>query len=281
MFEGLKELSGLKSKSNDDHTQTAKGTYSSGLAFGIFLGATFTVIAFWILSNLSAQISEQWVQFITILVTLLAAFFALKGVAETIRESRRAEERQRNRKLSAARAVLPLVLSTIHDVCENRLKTIIQGESLPRREPWFLGEKEISAIKECIEFADGVAQEILKEIAVAYQIADSRYQHLELGNAMFSPNDGVLTKFAKIGAIIDWIAIKSLAECLFPYSRIASAVPNRQYAVERAEIHLWAIDNDGWALTNDADFDRIVKDRGQRSRLSFASPGWLERQMSL
>lgn len=279
MFEGLKEISGLRRTSDDGPNTDPRGTYSSGLAFGIFLGTTFTVVFFWISSNLSDEIAAQWVQFATILATLLAAFFALKGVAETILESRRAEERQRNRKLSAAKAVLPLVLSAIYDLCENRLKIIIFGTSAARSEPWVLGEKEISTIKECIEYSDGVAQEILKEIAIAFQIADSRFQELELENEIFSTNDGPLIKFAKIGGVIDWVAIKSLAESLFAYSRLGDT-PNRQYAVGRAEFYLWGIDKDGWALTNDADFARVIRERGQQSRLSFASPGWLERQMS-
>lgn len=248
--------------------------FLDGIALGATIGIIFTLLLCWILSSVSDKISDNIVGFATIVATFFAAFVALFGAWAAIDETQAVEIRNLDRKLSAAKASLPLFLSQLYEVCDNRVSLLTSGEGGVKNNPWDIDSSAIAIFKECIEYSDGMAKDTLTEILLAYQICLARYSKLDLTDNILFETDRLL-KYPRIQAIFDWMTLRSLVEIMFEFGRSDAAVIDRAVVADRAIFSLHFLTTpDGFTLDNDSDFEIRIKAAKSNKDFSFSQPHW-------
>jgi len=122
-----------------------------GLAFGILLGFLLSTGALWVLSSSHPVVVEHFATHLSNFVIAAAAALGLWGVSRQIQSNIDLAEKTRIAKLNAARSCLPLVLSRICEICEDRRARIIFGDSDQDTELLRLSSDDLETLRACIE----------------------------------------------------------------------------------------------------------------------------------
>lgn len=252
--------------------------FADGVAMGLAASAVIIFTFFWMIDGLPKTISDNLSQIFTVVATLIAALIALSGVERTIKATLSLEEERRSRKLSAARAVLPLSLSRLYSICDNRVDGIVFGTSAI--EPFTVSVEDIENLKEAIELSSGLAKATLEELAYALQIAEARNSHPKPSEKINSPSLDYADKAKRFRSILDWCSLKAIVECLFRYARFSDLQPQRDGAVIRTALYVEDLSfDDGTSLLSDPDFRKQYA-IAQNGTMAFANRRWLERARS-
>ncbi|MDG1373066.1 MAG: hypothetical protein P8Q48_23025, partial [Paracoccaceae bacterium] len=102
--------------------------FDQGLALGVLIGLLISILLFWMLQVWTLNVTETFFQLVTPLVSILAALLALSGIRSQVQSNFEIAENTRKAKLDAANATLPIVLSNICRVAENRIEAIINRQ---------------------------------------------------------------------------------------------------------------------------------------------------------
>lgn len=225
---------------------------------GLLVGAVFAFSVAWVLdSEVSESLKSNWVQFSTILAAIAGALIALIGPNRQIEQQNSLKDADRLRKLNASRAVLGLALHEIYEVATNRALYEIDANTSRFEKSWRISQTTQSTLTNCIENSDGVPQRILSNIPLVYQICLARGSQVETSSSCWKlKDDQAFEKLERIRRYTDWIALRSLAESMFGYARVADSNKlmiedsrPRQKLIEFLEGA--TEEEDGWCYTND------------------------------
>ena len=154
-----------------------KSRWILNFPLGLFLGA---VAAFSVAAFLDAEVKIELLNrfgpsLLSALTTLVAAAIAVTGVLKNIENQNNLAEQARQRKLAAARAVLPLSLSEFYKVCDRHLARLANGERTVIEGQPELSSTSHETLKLVIENADHVTQKSLAFLLMCYQVVVARY----------------------------------------------------------------------------------------------------------
>ena len=209
-----------------------KNRYLDGLALGIAIGFAASIGVVWVLEDGIEPVRKFLVDHITHVVTLLAAALALLGMSRQMQSNIELAEQNRLSRLDAAKATLPIVLSNISKISEERFYSIAFGKSTPAPDMrWEISDFELSTLKECIENAGGFEKELMLEVIRVYQVLMARWDSLELvklfGAAEVPSGDPALfDRLNQCHAIANWVALRAIAHSLFDYARGVPSAPS-------------------------------------------------------
>lgn len=248
--------------------------FFSGAVFGVAISGSILLCFMWMADGIPDKWFRQATEIVTVFATILAALVALKGVYAGIESAEEARQSERRAKLEAAVSTLPLVLSQLVSVTENRVLVLTAGAAVKPQNAWTLDELSLQVFKECIEYSDQEIADLLQEILAAYQICVARF---ETRNNVLPIDDPSLSAYAKrqrYEQCSDWISLKYLADNLFGYSR------NRQRPVDRKEVFIktqialnWLSLN-GWMLSNDNVFQQYLAGVARLGKAGFSDQNW-------
>jgi hypothetical protein len=254
--------------------------FASGVALGLLLGTFGSIAMFWILwpdDVLDDGMKQTIVMFSA---AIAASGLALWGIQHQITIARNDLAKERLRKLLAARATLPIVLSEIHNICKERIKQITNPLPASRIGPWPISQPHIDTLKACIELSNGSVRENLEDICRVYQAACARWVDLERN---------ILTKYLDFGeateydqheatlAIIDWQVMSEIAGVIFPFSRGKSENVDRLSVREKSLVSLNLLtDANGFFLVDSRIYKIMLDIRATKESFSFTSLDWLD-----
>ena len=266
--------------------------YIDGIAFGVFLTAiAFLVLFLFIDIGLTSESRIGFLGNIFVAIfSLAAALIALGGIqsqishASKIEAERRLhtdniEEERRHNSLTAAKAFLPSMLSTLSSIAINNLRldfgpgpTII-GNQLPVAEAYIpLPTDIIPAFKECIQHAEQPSQQRLSNILSHFQVSDARQTSLttETIQENIQLNETNMDTHNAIKLTIGWAVVHALVNEAFHYARsgkveIPPAVDpaNVRSAFVQAQIYLENYPNVEAILQDRIDGNRLEHDWDQ------------------
>ena len=263
-----------------------KNRYLDGVALGIFLGFVFSIVVVWALVDAPNNVAKFLSDHITHAVTLFAAALALFGISKQIQSNFDLTEKTRLAKLDAARATLPIVLSKIHRLSEERIYGIAFGKAQPSAgTKWEISEGELTILKECIEHANGIEKRIMLDVCRIYQVLIVRWEKLQFDDLFSAPpaakgSPTYLTRLRQFGAMTNWAALKSNCNALFDYARGEQSDPTTDKMKDDVIRTLRWINSGGRAgaggqmLTNNSDFGQFVDELGKRRKIAFILQGW-------
>ncbi len=226
-----------------------------GLALGLAIGAIAMCGLFWALDAENLDTKVEVMDFATLIVPLIAAYLALRGISNQIRHSSDLDEKARLAKLDAAKAVLPLVLSSLLKISKNRALAIAVGQQNPVWAANFvLTPDEILTMKDCIQFSDGRSKKLLEQAIRIYQVLCTRYELLDWSEedslfsitSITSEEDGrYFSRRKRYSAIYDWVVLNQLAGALLYFARTG------EEPISDADIRLEAIKELRWISSSD------------------------------
>ena len=196
----------------------------------------------WINSSLSTFVdnflSNHFTHSLTIAAAVLALWGTSFGISRQIKSNSKHAERIRLAKLSAAKSTLPIVLSNLHRMIENRVRRLAIGEKkldqfdgeLIGYEPagWEISEFELTTLKECIEYADDREKELMAKIISVYQILLSRWKDVKVINLFefdhkdYDNDNDRYWRREQFKAILNWVTLQARVDQLFGFSRDSS-----------------------------------------------------------
>lgn len=201
------------------------GFYLDAILFGITLGFGACAGYVTILSSIEESSTDLLITYAPTLATLFVGALALKGVSSQIQSAANEIERSRIAKLNAAVSILPLVLSRVCSIAENRCNSLASGRlNSEAGEAWEITATEIDTIKECIELSTEDERILLRQIPRIYQVLIARWStnHAEdlynSQNFTSPPADEFLIQ-QQMYAIEDWAVLYGVCSSLFGFSR--------------------------------------------------------------
>lgn len=187
--------------------------------------------------------------------TLVSATVAVAGVLRNIRNQNILAEHARFRKLTAARASLPLALSELSKLSENHIARLSNGDKQVES-----GSEEISTaahetLKLVIEHANEPTQKSLSFLLMAYQVLQASYHEEKAPEPYDNPETEaaqLLAKHHRASGIISWAAFKALVAVQFQYARKGEEIDRSSIARTYFERELQNCSaRGGWLLIND------------------------------
>lgn len=263
-----------------------RSKFLDGLAFGLLLGFIISTGSLWLIDSTRGVVREFFNVHLTHFVTLIAAGIALWGVSRQIQSNFDLAEKQRKAKLDAARSSLPIVLSNIHRMCEARCDAVSFGnKARPEHGPWEITDFELSALRSCIEHADGIEKELMQQIVRVYQILIARWRGLEVTNLftadVLSQDDHrFIVRLEQFYAMRDWITLMAIGDSLFSYSRGEESNPDREKMKQSVFSNLSFIncsgsDGDGgWLLSGNSNYSDFLERERQLNNIAFIDGNW-------
>lgn len=232
----------------------------------------------------SLEIRATFIPLFTIFGTLLAAVLALNGALANIDNQNRLQAKNRNDKLVAARATLPLALSELVEICDNRVAFELDRVAARRDRDWTLSEVSQRTIKECIEFCDDGPRDVLVEIALIYQILVSRdgliYQETPSvrSNKITDLNLETWDKMNRLDSVSDWLTLECVSAELFDFARKGRSFKERRNVFGCVMFKLRHLDLEGFSIEGDPEIRHILDRFEKREGFGFVSPTWVNRE---
>jgi hypothetical protein len=221
-----------------------------------------------------------------LVAALFVGYLALKGVSKQVQTNVDQWTADRKAKLDASRASLPIVLSNVYSLGENRLHAIASGKGKAQNdEKWTISETELKTIKECIEFSDGMEKEALQQVIRIYQDllatwpSEDKLVDLSLVTAK-SCRDVKPGVRQQLYDAQHWSVFLAVCNSLFPFSRGETFQIRQETIIEHAIFILRHMTNEsprsmsGWALTNQGYYAEFVAQRTSSTILHKNSPVW-------
>ena len=179
-------------------------------------------------------------------VALGGAFLAFQAVRGQIAQLDRLEEQRRGRESYAARAVLPLALSSICDYAESCTEALVlvgSGTGVPKG--WELPRiplDSIDTLREAVRYSDSKQAKELADLISWIQVQHARLRSLSQGGRSSG------TSLTVQQGILDLAEIYGRASDLFDYGRRSDEGPFPRLSAERIRevLRLQRIDEDDW-----------------------------------
>ncbi|MCV2876683.1 hypothetical protein OE810_10500 [Rhodobacteraceae bacterium XHP0102] len=248
-----------------------------GLALGILLGFLLSTGALWVLSSSHPVVVEHLATHLSNFVIVAAAALGLWGVSRQIQSNVELAEKTRIAKLDAARSCLPLVLSRICEICEDRRARIIFGDNDQEAELLRLSSDDFETLRACIEHSPKDEAEPLVSIIALYQILLSRWSAWPRFN-LFSdhPENSELDRLQQYYNLQNWFALEARTSVLFDFSRggdfpVKEDLEQRmRRQVENGMAHVNDARNQevGWMLESRPDYRRFLE-RMRETKIRF------------
>lgn len=233
---------------------------ATGILIG-FVGGMLLAMA--LDSGVSDELKKLYTFVISAVLSLFAAALTLTGVFANIENQREAERRSRERKLAAAKALLPTSLSQMCDICESGMQfshnfsTLLQELSDEKFKEisvqrLSLPDGMISIFRELIELTDNEAvSERISVLLREYQVLFARWTSV-FSQSNLSAMNGELRRNEKT---VEWAFLYAITVSLFDYARNESEGPDR----EIGERELWtALRVSGIRATNKDQFQSAI-----------------------
>lgn len=205
---------------------------------------------------------------------MLAAYVALYGSHRIVATSREIAEKEKLAKKEAARASLPLVVSSLYSLCENRILFFVDADSHRKEKDWSLDDQLIGYMRDCVEAIDGEVRDVITEIISVYQICVARSEDIKVEYKLSDPRVEKWECYDRGRRILDWITLQALCETLFDYSRKRTEGVDRLSVPERARKHINFLDSGGWVVTNRREFQELFDRELAGDDFGFALPDW-------
>ena len=250
---------------------------------GIILFIVLSSFRFWLLHVTNGLYQKFFAELTTQTVTLIAAGIALYGISAQIQSNVNANQKFTKAKLDAAKAVLPIVLSNINQLCKERYFAIACGrKEKSDKWHWEITDTELLALKECIEFAVGFEKDLMLQICRIYQVLIVRWEELELED-LFSSQDlknNNLSQIGQFNAIQNWAVLEAITSSLFNYSRGAKSNPTNDQIINLAlksmeRIYTGTLNGKrGPSLRNNTEYNAYLERIKRNRNLEFVGEEW-------
>lgn len=273
-----------------------KNRLTAQLLLGIALGFGLSTVIYVVLDLTTGIVQSIISEQITSIVMLIAAGMALYGIFTQIQSNINTSEKNRAAKLEAAKSVLPIVLSNISQICEERYIAIAHGRKGPEiGSRWEMTDTELSTLKECIEFSGDPEKKLMLRICRIYQVLIFRWNDLKLedlfsaeslsqNNTNHSEPNLRLVRIQKrkrqFHAMGSWAVLQATAASLFNYSRGAPSNPTNDEIVALALSILCQVntetltEKDGCYLKSRADYKEFLTEMENGQNLEFVNDDW-------
>ena len=221
------------------------------------------------------------------LISLIAAISAVIGISCQIQSNVDLAERNRKSNLDSARGTLPIVLSNIIEICDERQYVIINGENTDREDKyWKITDFELSTIRDCIKYADGDEKEHMLNIMRVYQVLISRwidpiYNTREFVNLFSTEKSDSLPQVrdSQYRAILNWLTLRVMCLVFFDYARDAS--PNFRIQEKIDEMRnrvlnelIYVHGKDGQLLTDIDEYKDFTEQKIKGNFVEFIDTDW-------
>lgn len=171
-------------------------------------------------SGFDDELKKVFIEVMGILAALVAAFFALHGVQRQIAAQEAHHERQRLDDLRAARPLLVLVLSNLHQKANDAISTLVVAPGVGDRSEAIARLARISAVssdqiqilKDSIRASDHESAAWLSLIIGMFQVCCARTEVFLSTNQRLSENN-------RINYIMNWCEFRAAVGHCFAYSR--------------------------------------------------------------
>lgn len=208
-------------KTNFRMPSLARSRYLEGILLGICASCFALFLIFLLVdTQIRGPLRGHLSILVTAIVTLLAAYLALRGISAQIQSNVEIEISRQQSQLEAARASLPLALSEINDVCRRAIiftyRTDRHAEGAANASKLFvMPENALTVLKECITYSDISVACRLANVIRHYQVAYSR--------TVSSYEEPSVIKY-QFTNTFDWAVVLLLLEDCYPFSRGSSDI---------------------------------------------------------
>ena len=205
--------------------------FAEGLALGVFLTCLITLAGYYVtLDDRLAWLEKDWLALLAIIGPIFASLLALYGLRRQTQAHFDVVTLERQAKLDAAKATLPLALSQLVQFCDEKIAGIVARHQAAEDDnpyeqtslrydmnpsapmPNRLDDDVLLTLKECIEFADPSAKDWLRIILSRYQVCVAIDNRPGVRVRISNP-------IASAEYITRWCVLKAVALHLFDYSR--------------------------------------------------------------
>ncbi|MCA1777152.1 MAG: hypothetical protein LC676_16530 [Loktanella sp.] len=225
---------------------------------GIFIGfVAGMILAAALDAGISEEIKKLYTFIISAILSLMAAALTLIGVFANIENQRETERRSREKKLAAAKALLPASLAQMCSVCKSGMQFSDNFSEFAKKlsndefeeistQRLSLSDGNLSIFREVIELTDNDAvSERLTVMLREYQVFFSRWIEdfgQEYKRAVKADGDNNTRT-------VEWAFLFAITVSLFDYARNEAVEPNRE--IGKREIwnalgvsHILSVDRD-------------------------------------
>lgn len=200
-----------------------------GFAFGVFVATVAGCIIFGFVSETD---TGRWDAYLIALLagilTLVTAIIAWRAILLQIVQADMAEAARRERSLEAAKALLPIGLDEILDVCHANIRRHYDEDDVPffdgpiTRELTKISIESIQIVRDCIEHAPAAVQRELTDILASYQVLIARDEVLKRKEIIKIGKTEFYT--SRMEDAINWATVADRVSNLFSYARKISAI---------------------------------------------------------
>ncbi len=201
----------------------------AGFLLGVFV-CGIILISFSII-ELAPWSVEKYDGLLAAFLALVGAIFTVLMISNQISQSERHFRHMRNRRLLAARAVLPHTLTMLNDYAEGAVKYSIdlyrhhfsieeltKGEAFKGMVP-AIPTGSIEALKDCIEYADEKTAENLSLLLSWLQIQNSRLIDAPLDSGLEGNHIRVVSEYGLSMYIHDALKLQLMLSPFYEYAR--------------------------------------------------------------
>lgn len=194
----------------------------AGIFFGFILGVLIISFLIFIfnLDNVDSIVRENSFSAISTFATLIAGAMAYLGIQKQIQKSEDLMLRENFESLRAARAMLPVALSKVTEVCRENLYGYFETPSGIKTKLQLIDSDSLQTIKECIKFADDISGERLAQILRIYQILLARHND-EWFLHPLKPHkrDDMDVDHSQIDQMVNWAVLDAISGSAYSYAR--------------------------------------------------------------
>lgn len=215
-----------------EEKQAIPSAFTRGLILGIIISLGIA-IAIIVLVTHTYSTNIFFDKFIPPLIvsaaTLIAALSAINSVKQNIENQNRLHRDSQKRKLSAARAALPLALREIDRICISVIEQLSDYSEINDEKPVLISNASQETIKLVIEHADEKMRKQLSNLLMYYQMAISSFNNYKIASSE-NPNLDHLYNEETIQSVIYWASLRAVNAAHLDYARGIS----QEFSVHKA-----------------------------------------------
>jgi hypothetical protein len=210
--------------------------YLCNTPMGVFIGVLFGIFWMWAMDGQFGEDSSKlYTYVISAIVSLLVAAIALAGVFANIQGAHDREEEARRRKMMAAKAMLPHVLSEMCDVFERGMNYSSKDVCDFSLDDLRFPETVLQTVHDIIELHETsqiVVANRLVDILMLHQVFYSRWQT----NVESDPSR--MTEVDLLYRTISWAYLRAATCSLFNYARNRANIEEISFERVKASLAL-------------------------------------------
>ena len=193
-----------------------------GIITGIIFSLVVAVFVTWIYCEHvdSLFLDKFFSQLITSVATLIAAAGAMFGVIRSINNQNKLYQDSQNRKLSTARAFLPLALVEMDEICISALSQLVDENENEEDISILISETTKETIKLVMEHSHEKIKCDLGDFLSHYQIGISKFERYKI--ECRDPRLDHLNHKNTKDAIIHWVLLRAISSSYLDYARNTS-----------------------------------------------------------